>query len=116
MQLSCAVPREAERLEQSLLVAEQLLGHERANADHLVAVVGVGDHVCVLPERVEYWEAVRSERADSARRLRAVQVPLPGEPLQAMRQPGGPHPGEVLAYDELGAGRAVRIDGHLAGG
>src|SRR5579859_900034 len=72
VQLAGAVTREPERLEQCLPLAEQLLGHERAYADHLVAMVGVGDYVRVLAEGVEDREAVGRERADSAGWLRAV--------------------------------------------
>ena len=58
--LALGVAREAERLEQRALFAEQLLRDELAHADHLVAVVGVGDHVDVLAEEVEHRETVRA--------------------------------------------------------
>ncbi len=37
------------------------------------------------------------------------------EPLEAVREPGGPHPGEVLADDKLWARRAVRVNRDLCG-
>src|SRR5262249_57369235 len=56
------------------------------------------------------------ECADSAAALILVQVPLPLEPLVAVRQPRRPHPDEVAGHRVLGAFRAVRVDGDGAGG
>ena len=115
MQVAGAVATEPERREQSLLLAEQFPGDQRADPDHLVAVVGVGDDVGVLPEHVEDREAVRGEGADPAGGLVPVQVALALEPLVAVREGGGPHPDEVLRHRVVGTGRAVRVHGHVAG-
>src|SRR5262249_28470090 len=48
VQLAGLVPGEPERFEQRLPFAEQFPGDQRPDADHLVAVVGVGYHVGVL--------------------------------------------------------------------
>lgn len=84
MKLAGAVPAEPERREQRLLLAEQFLRDQGSDADHLVAVIGVGYHISVLRERVEDREAVRRERADPARGLVSVQVTLPLETLVAV--------------------------------
>src|SRR5215472_16698548 len=81
MQGAGAVAREPERGQQPLFLAEQLLGHQRPDPDHLVAVVGVGDDVGVLAEDIEYREAVRRERADPAGRLVPVELALALEAL-----------------------------------
>ena len=57
-------PGEPERLEERLRLPQQLLRDKRADPDHLVAVVRVGDHVRVVHEPVEHGEAIRSERPD----------------------------------------------------
>src|SRR5215469_8220940 len=101
VELAGAVAGEPERFEQSLPFAEQFPGDQCPDADHLVAVVGVGYHVGVLAESVEDREAVGGERTDAAGGLLAVQVALAFEPLEAVGEPGGPHPGEVFANDEL---------------
>src|SRR3954452_6540226 len=90
---------EAERLQQPLRSPEHLLGDQSADTDHLVAVVGVGDDVGVLPEHVEDREAVRREAADATRRLLGEQVPLALEALEAVLEPRRPQPGELLPDD-----------------
>src|SRR5260370_36150353 len=87
VQLPGAVPVEPEGPEQLLLLAEDFPGREGSDADHLVAVIGVGDHVGVLTEHVEDREAIRGEGADPAGRLAPVQGPLALEPLVAGGQP-----------------------------
>src|SRR5260370_19808024 len=114
MQLARAVAGEAKWLEQRLLFAEQFPGHQRAHADHLVAVVGVSDHVRVLAEGIEDGEAVRGESPDAPGGFLAVEVALLLESLEAVGEARGPHPGEVFAYDELGAGMAGWLCGDLS--
>src|SRR5215470_10881932 len=108
VQVSGAVPAEPERGEQRLLLAEEFLRDQSTHTDHLEAVVGVGDHIGVLPEGVEDRETVRRERADSTAALVLVQVALALEPLVAVRQARGPHPDEVVGHRVFGAVRAVR--------
>src|SRR5262249_15147878 len=69
MQLARSVTRKPERIEEHPMRSEKLVGDEIADADHLVAVVRIGDHIDVVAETVEHREAVRREAADSARRL-----------------------------------------------
>src|SRR5699024_6598565 len=66
VRLAALIAAEPERLEQLLRLAEQLGGHQLTDADHLVAVVGIGDHVHVLREGVEHREVVRREAAEPA--------------------------------------------------
>src|SRR6266516_1320792 len=80
VQVAGAVPAEPERLEKLLLLPEEFLRDQGADADHLEAVIGVGDHVGVLAEHVEDREAVRGERTDPAGGLMPVEGPLPLEP------------------------------------
>src|SRR5215510_1203127 len=72
MQLALGEAREAERQQQVALLARDVIGHQFADADHLVAVIGVGDEVGVLAESVEHGEAVGGEAPDAARRLLLV--------------------------------------------
>src|SRR3712207_4445491 len=58
---------ETERREQLLGLTEELACHQLADADHLVAVVGVGDDVGVAVEGVEHRKAVRREAAEASR-------------------------------------------------
>src|SRR5262249_38349382 len=116
MQLAGLIPAEPERCEQRLLLAEQFLGNQRADANHLVTVVGVGDDVSVLVKHVEDGEAVRGERADPAGRLGPVRLTPPLEALVAVSQRGRPHTDEPLTYRVVGALRAVRVHSNLIGG
>jgi hypothetical protein len=116
VQLAGLVPAEPEWREQALIFAEQLLGDQRADPDHLVPVIGIGDDVRVLAEHVEDGEAVRGERADPAGRLVPVRRALALEPLVAVGERGRPHPDEVLHHRVLGTFRAVRVHSHRTGG
>src|SRR5690606_32291340 len=116
VQLTGLVAREAERLEQLALLPEQLPGDELPDADHLVTVVGVGDHVGVLTEPVADREADGGEGAEAARGLVAVERALALEPLVAVCQRRGPHPREVLPHGELRARGAVGVDRDLRSG
>src|SRR5918997_5858790 len=116
VQPSGLVAGEAERFEQPLLLAQQLLGHQRPDPDHLVSVVGVGDDGGILPEHVEDGKTVRGEAADPPRGLPGEEVALALEALVAVGEGRGPHPGEVLTDDEVRALGSVRIDGDLVGG
>src|SRR5206468_913559 len=102
MQPSFGVPRKAERLKQRAFAAKQLFGYQFADADHLVAVIGVCDDVDVVAKAVEHGKIVRCEAAYAARRLLPVNPVLILEALLAMRQRGGPHVGEMVIDDELG--------------
>ena len=62
---------EAERFEQPALAPEHLVRHQLAQGDHLVAVVGIRDHVAVLAEHVDHRKAVGRKAADAARGLLA---------------------------------------------
>src|SRR3546814_9914593 len=74
MQVALGIAREAEGLQQRRRrAAQHLLGHQLADADHLVAVVRIRDHVGVLAKAVEHRERVRREAADAAGRLLAVE-------------------------------------------
>src|SRR5688572_32476139 len=68
VQLAFGEAAEAERAQQIALVAADIVRHQLADADHLVAVVAVGDHVNVVAEPVEHRERIRGEAADAARR------------------------------------------------
>src|SRR5260370_35011966 len=95
VQLAFGVTGEAEWLEQRLLVAHQLPGHQVSDPDHLVAVVRVGDDVGVLPESVEDRKVVRRKRTYPAGRRLAIQATLALESLGAVRQTWGPHDSSV---------------------
>ncbi len=66
MKLALRIAAVPERLEDGLRLAHQLTGDQRSDPDHLVPVVGVGNHVGVLPEGVEHGKAVGREGADPA--------------------------------------------------
>ena len=66
MQLALGVARQAERFEQGRRTAGDFFRDQLADADHLEAVIGVGDQVAVLMENVEDGETVRGETADAA--------------------------------------------------
>src|SRR4030067_1018955 len=69
MQLALGEPRKAERLKQRALLAPQLLRHELAHADHFITVIGVGNDIDVLAEKIEHRKIVRREAAEPARVL-----------------------------------------------
>ena len=54
-------------------VAAYLLGHELANAEHLVAMVGICDEVAILSKGIEYRKTVRGKCADTTGGLFLVQ-------------------------------------------
>src|SRR6185312_5113790 len=83
VQLALGKAREAEWPQQLAFLSHHVVGHQLADADHLVAVVGVGDEVGVVAELVEHREAVGREAADAARRLLLVFRHLPLEALLA---------------------------------
>src|SRR5713101_2470114 len=93
--------REAERLEQVARRADDVVGDQLADADHLVAVVGIGDDVDIVAEAVEHRKAVGGEAADAARRLLLVEADLALEALLAEGQRRAPHMGEIVADDEV---------------
>src|SRR3546814_560117 len=64
--------REAERFEQLGASADDVVGDQLTDADHLVAVVGIGDDVDVVAEPIEDRKAVGGEAANAARRLLLV--------------------------------------------
>src|SRR5215469_17798315 len=99
MQLSLGEAREAEGLEQVARLSADVVGHELADADHLVAVIGIRDDVDVLAEAVEHREAVGREAADAARRLLLVDGDLALEALLAEGERRAPHMREVVADD-----------------
>ena len=101
--LALGIARKAERLEQRALLAHQLLRHQLADADHLVAVIGIGNDIDILAEHIEDREIVRREAAEPARLLvLLVERDLALEPLLAMRQHRAPRLDEVVADDEIG--------------
>ncbi len=103
MQLAFGVAREAEGFEQRAGPAQQFLGDQLADADHLVAVVRVRDDEDVLAEAVEYGEGIRREAAEPARGLVVLVVPdLALEALLAEGERRAPHVGEVVVDHELG--------------
>src|SRR5215203_1963329 len=116
VQFSGLVAGETERFKQFLRLVHKLLRHQGADPDHLVAVVGVGDDVGILPEGVEDGEAIRGEAPDTARGLFGEQVALAFEASVAVGERRGPHPGEVFSDHEVGALWSVGVDGDLAGG
>src|SRR5438045_3280370 len=75
---------EPERVEHGRVAAGHHLGHLAADADHLVAVVRVGDDVHVRAHVVEDREAVGGEAADAARAHVLVRAALTLEPLHAV--------------------------------
>src|ERR671913_1904491 len=113
VQFSGLVAGETERFQQFLRLVHKLLRHQGTDPAHLVAVVGVGDDVGIVPEGVEDGEAIGGEAPDTARGLPGEQVALPLEAPVAVRQRRGPHPGEVFSYHEVGALGTVRVDSDL---
>src|SRR5579863_10581936 len=81
----------AERLEQVARRPADVVGHQMADADHLVAVIGIGHHIDVVAEAVEDREAVGREAADAAGRLLLVKRQLALESLLAERERRAPH-------------------------
>src|SRR3990172_12445879 len=94
--------REAEGLQELSTRADDVVGHQLADPDHLIAVIGVGNDVDVLAEPVEHGEAVGGEAADAARRLLLVAGDLPFEAFLAEGERRAPHMREVVADDEVG--------------
>src|SRR6187455_3032436 len=116
VQLALSEPRKAERLKQRALLARQLLRHQLTDTNHLISVIGVGNHIDVLAERIEHRKIIRREAAEPA----GVFVPpvkrhLALETLLTMRERRAPHLDEVVADHELGRLWAIRIDRHLVG-
>src|SRR5262249_18240019 len=58
MQLSFREARKTKRFKQTALATEDFIGDQLAQGDHLVAVIGVGDHVAILMEYIDDWKAV----------------------------------------------------------
>src|SRR5262245_36906509 len=56
VQLALSEPRKAERLKQRALLARQLLRHQLTDPDHLISVIGIGNDIDVLTERIEHRE------------------------------------------------------------
>ena len=54
MQIAFRVACKAEWLKQRGTLARECLGDQLADADHLVAVVGIGDDVAVVVKHVEH--------------------------------------------------------------
>jgi hypothetical protein len=48
------------------LTRNKMAGNELADADHLIAMVGVGDHVAIVGDPVEDGDRIRREGADAA--------------------------------------------------
>src|SRR4029079_7926766 len=85
MQLALGVARKPQWLQQPRFLAANLLGGELADADHLVAVIGIGNHIDVLAKDVEEWEVIGREAAEAARSLiLLVDRDLPLKALLAM--------------------------------
>src|ERR1700674_1165083 len=61
MQSTLGEAREAKRPQQLARPAADVLGHELADTDHLVAVVRIGDYVDVIAETVEDWKIIGGE-------------------------------------------------------
>src|SRR5438045_2446777 len=66
MQLPFRVTRKAEWREQRRIIAEKLRCDELADADHLEAVVRIGDHVDIVAKAIENRKAVGCEASDAA--------------------------------------------------
>src|SRR5687767_15895663 len=116
MEPAFAIAREAERLEQLRFLAQDLLGGELADTDHLVAMVRIGDHEDIVAEDVEDRKIVGREAAEAARSLvLLVDADLAFEALLAMRQHRAPGLDEVVADDEIGRIGTVRVDGNRVG-
>ena len=116
MQFAPLEARETERLQKRALLTHNLLRHELADTEHLVAVIGIGDHIDILAEHIEHREIVRREAAEAARFFFVfVERDLAFEALLAMRQHRAPCVNEVVADDEIGRVRTVRIDRDAVG-
>src|SRR5207237_6801969 len=115
MQLAFGIAREPERREQRRLLAEQLTADELADADHLEAMIRVGDHVHVVAKAIEHRKTVRREATDPARRLVAIDAVLSFETFLTERERRGPHVGEIVGDDELRRLRTIGIDAHDVG-
>src|SRR5579872_1628219 len=110
MQSTLGEAREAKRLEQLTRSPADVLRRERADADHLVAVVGVGDHVDVVAEAVEDREVVGGEGADAPGGLTFEVRKRSLEALLAESERGAPHAREILAHHEVRRLRSIRVD------
>jgi hypothetical protein len=64
-QFSLLISIKTKRIEQGLLLSHDLLGHELADPDHLIAVTGVGNKIAVLLHHVEDGETIRAERSQT---------------------------------------------------
>src|SRR5262245_49731167 len=115
MELPLLVAREAERFQESALVTgRDFFGDQLADADHLIAVVRVGNEVAVVTKDVEHGETVRREATEPPGRLPAIKRVLPFEALVAERQRRAPHERKTVAGDELLRFGAIRVDLHVA--
>src|SRR3954453_262905 len=81
MQPAFGVAGNPERLEQRARLANDLLRHEFADADHLVAVIGVRDDIAIVAEDIENREGIRREAADAAGLFLVIQPMLALEAL-----------------------------------
>ncbi len=63
MKFSLGEAREAERLKQPAFLAEEFLRHELAHADHLIAMIGVGDDIDIFAKYIEHRKIIRREAA-----------------------------------------------------
>src|SRR5687767_6883111 len=114
VELALRIAREAEGLEQGCLLPGDFLRYELTDAQHLVAVVGIGDDIDVVVELIENGEAVGSEAAKAARLLVLLVKPdLAFETLLTMGKHGAPGVNEIVADDEIRAVRPIGIDGDL---
>ena len=96
-----------------MFLAQDLLGHELAQTDHLVAVAGVGDQVAVLFHQIKNGKVVRAEGTQTAGRLFLVVSVFVLIPLLAMGKGGCPHVSEIRPGDELRGIDAVGVHLHL---
>src|ERR1700730_7530378 len=115
MQLALGETREAERLQEIARPAADILGHEMADADHLIAVVRVGNHIDVVAETVEYRKIVGCKGTDAPGGLLFKLRQFALESLLAEGEGRAPHTGEILADDKIRGRGSVRIDLHLGG-
>ena len=101
MQPARGETREAERLQQIARPATDVVGHELADTDHLVAVVRVRDHVRIVAKAVEYRKVVGGEATDAARRFLTVERQLAFDALLAEREVRTSNVREIVADDEI---------------
>src|SRR5690625_7370923 len=102
MQLTPLETGEPERRQQPALFTEYFLCDQLADANHLEAVIGIGNDIAVVPKCIENGKTVQRKTTETARAFIGFVIPLkPFEPLLAECQRRRPHALELRAHGKL---------------